>query len=65
MNFLNGGFLEGKKTYITTAIGILSAIGAYLTGDMTLPELIQTAFPLGGIFFLRKGINISNTKEQK
>lgn len=53
---LKGNFLPGKKTYITAAIGILTAIGAYSTGDLDLAGLLNTVFPLAGILFLRKGI---------
>ncbi len=53
---INGGFLKGKKTYITTIIGILTAIGAYLIGEINLVNLLQTVFPLAGIFFIRKGM---------
>ena len=31
-DFSRGGFFAGKKTYITAATGILTAIGAYLIG---------------------------------
>ncbi len=53
---INGGMLKGKKTYITTTIGILTAIGAYFVGEMNLVNLLQTVFPLAGILFMRKGI---------
>ena len=49
-----GGFLSGQRTYIISTVGILSAIGAYLTGDTTIFEALQTIFMLGGIYFLRK-----------
>ncbi len=53
---INGGMLKGKKTYITTTIGILTAVGAYLIGEMDLVNLLQTVFPLAGILFMRKGL---------
>ncbi|MBN2779943.1 MAG: hypothetical protein JXQ74_02635 [Alphaproteobacteria bacterium] len=53
---INGGLLKGKKTYITTTLGLLSALGAYLIGEMDLAGFLQTVFPLVGILFLRKGI---------
>ncbi|MHA1540813.1 MAG: hypothetical protein ACTSXL_03895 [Alphaproteobacteria bacterium] len=53
---INGGMLKGKKTYITTTIGILTAIGAYFVGEMNLVNLLQTVFPLAGILFMRKGM---------
>ena len=36
-DFSRGGFFAGKKTYITAATGILTAIGAYLIGEKTRP----------------------------
>ncbi len=33
--------LKGKKTYVVAALAILGAVGAYLTGDMTLAQAIQ------------------------
>jgi hypothetical protein len=48
--------LEGKKTYMTAAGGILAAVGAYFSGDMELGmmiNLIVTALLAG---FLRKGV---------
>lgn len=38
------GKLSGKKTYITAFIAILTAIGAYLTGDATAAEAMQLGF---------------------
>ena len=58
---LNGGFLIGKRTYIVSGIGILSALGAYLVGDTTIFGAMQTVFTLGGIYFLRK----SNENKRK
>ncbi len=56
MQLLTGGFLKGKKTYITSGLGILGAIGAYLSGDMGLTDMIQTVFPLASMIFMRSGI---------
>lgn len=46
----------GYKTYIVAVMAILTAVSMWLTGDMTLVEMLQTAFmaAIGG--FLRKGI---------
>ena len=52
--FIKGGFLAGKRTYIVSGIGILSAVGAYLVGDADIFGMLQTIFTLGGIYFLRK-----------
>lgn len=35
------GKLAGKKTYIASAIGILSAVAGYLTGDIVLADAVQ------------------------
>ena len=51
-----GGFLAGKKTYITAVTGIVGAVGAYLIGDMTLVEAFQVIWPLITVAFLRKGV---------
>ncbi len=53
MKIISGGFLAGKRTYIISGIGILSAVGAYLVGDQDIFEMMQTIFTLGGIYFLR------------
>lgn len=52
--FINGGFLRGRRTYIVSGVGILSAITAYLVGDTDIFIMLQSIFTLGGIYFLRK-----------
>ena len=56
------GILQGKKTYVTAAIGLLTAVGAYLTGDMELQDAIRTAWVAVMAIFLRNGIDIAATK---
>jgi len=51
---INGGYLSGRKTYVISAVGIVSAIGAYLIGDQDLFSMLQTVFTLGGIYFLKQ-----------
>ena len=51
---INGGYLSGRKTYVISAVGIVSAIGAYLIGDQDLFTMLQTVFTLGGIYFLKQ-----------
>lgn len=51
---IRGGYLAGYRTYIVSATGILSAVGAYLIGDTDLFITLQSVFTLAGIFFLRK-----------
>lgn len=59
---ISGGFLSGRRTYIISGIGILSAVGAYLVGDTDIFTMLQSVFTLGGIYFLRKS---SETKRNK
>ena len=58
--FFYGGYLSGSRTYIVSLIGILSAIGGYLSGDIDVFGMLQAIFPLAGIYFLRRGINESD-----
>lgn len=51
---IRGGYLSGYRTYIISATGILSAIGAYLVGDTDLFVALQSIFTLAGIYFLRR-----------
>jgi hypothetical protein len=48
--------LEGKKTYMTAAGGILAAVGAYLSGDMEIGTMVQIIITSLLATFLRKGI---------
>ena len=59
---ISGGYLKGKKTYIVSSIGIVSAIGAYLIGDEDIFTMLQTIFTLSGIYFLKQE---SSTKGKK
>ncbi len=51
-----GGWLAGKKTYITAVTGIVAALGAYLTGEMDLIQTFQAVWPLLTVAFLRMGV---------
>ncbi len=51
---IRGGYLSGYRTYIISATGIISAIGAYLVGDTDFFTMLQAIFTLAGIFFLRR-----------
>ena len=57
---IKGGYLSGYRTYIISATGILTAIGAYLVGDAVIFATLQAIFTLAGIYFLRK----SNEKQK-
>ncbi len=60
--FINGGYLKGKKTYIVSGIGIMSAVGAYLIGDEDIFTMLQTIFTLSGIYFLKQESSIKGKK---
>lgn len=51
---IRGGFLRDRRTHIMSAVGILSAVAAYLVGDSDVFAMLQAIFTLGGIYFLRK-----------
>ncbi len=38
------GALKGYKTYITAGIAVITALGAYATGDATLMQTLQLLF---------------------
>jgi hypothetical protein len=48
--------LPGKKTYITAAVAIVTAIGAYLTETATAAEAGQLIFTALIGAFVRNGI---------
>ena len=48
--------LKGYKTYITAALAIVAAIGAYLTGDATVAQTGQLVFSALLAAFIRDGI---------
>lgn len=35
------GFFKGKKTYVTAGVTVITAIAAYLVGDVGLADTIQ------------------------
>lgn len=47
---------KGKKTYITGAIAIITAIGAYLTGDLLMAEAAQAVLTAILGMTIRNGI---------
>lgn len=59
---IGGGYLSGYRTYIVSATGILSAIGAYLAGDTDLFVMLQSIFTLAGIYFLRRSNETKGNK---
>lgn len=61
-NIIKGGYLSGRRTYVVSTVGIISAIGAYLIGEEDIFTMLQTIFTLGGIYFLKQE---SSTKGKK
>jgi len=51
---IKGGYLSGRKTYVISGVGIMSAVGAYLIGEQDIFTMLQTVFTLGGIYFLKQ-----------
>lgn len=48
--------LDGYKTYIVIAGAILTALGAYLTGELTLMEFVNASLVSLGIGTVRHGM---------
>ena len=55
-NIIKGGWLAGKKTYITAITGALTAVGAYLYGGLDIGGLIEALFEASAIAGLRAGV---------
>ncbi len=51
---IKGGYLTGRKTYVISTVGIVSALGAYLIGEEDIFTTLQTIFTLAGIYFLKQ-----------
>jgi len=52
--FIRGGFFANRKTQIMTAVGIISAVCAYLVGDSDLFAMTQALIAIGGVYILHK-----------
>ena len=50
-------FLPGKKTYIIAAGAIAYAVGAWITGNMVMAEMIEYLFMGAGAVALRRAIS--------
>lgn len=48
--------LEGYKTYIVAIVAIVGAIGAYLTGEMSINDAAQIVVTSLIGMFIRKGV---------
>lgn len=51
------GALSGKKTYITALLGALTAIGAYLAGDLSGADTLQAVWGAVMAATIRNGIS--------
>ena len=54
--------LSGKRTYFTAAAAVITAFGAYFTGEVDLTVTIQAVFAALMIVFLRKGVTSEAAK---
>jgi hypothetical protein len=48
--------LAGYRTYIIAAVAVITAIGSFLAGDVTLADAIQNALLGAGLATLRAGV---------
>ena len=53
---LDGGWLAGRKTYLTAIMTIVTSVIAYLSGEMDLQGLIQAVSTAAIGAFLRAGV---------
>ncbi len=49
-------YLEGKRTHILAASGVIAAALAFLAGEMSLAEAIQAALVSASVSTLRIGV---------
>jgi len=50
------GVLKGYKTYVLAAIGLITAVAAWLIGDLATPDMIEAVFAALAAMTLRAGI---------
>lgn len=48
--------LKGYKTYIVATIAVITAVGGYLVGDLSLQDTIQAIVASGAIAAIRDAI---------
>lgn len=61
---LGQGILAGKKTYITAALGILTAVAGYVTGTIEIKELVEAIFIGITAMTMRAGITKSGPADK-
>ena len=54
--------LSGKKTYFTAAAAVLTAIGAYVAGEVDTQTTVSSIFAALMAIFLRSGISSAAQK---
>ena len=54
--------LSGKKTYIMGFVSIVTAVGTWLSGDLSLEATIQVVVTSGLAMFIRDGVNTAAAK---
>lgn len=54
--------LEGKKTYVTAVVAIITVVGGYLTKSISLPEALAGIFAALQTMNLRSAINTESKK---
>ncbi len=54
--------LQGKKTYSIVVAGILAAIAGYLSGELTVAQLVEAVLIALGFATLRHGVSTDGVK---
>ena len=62
-DFLRGGMLADRRTYVMSAVGLMSAVAAYLVGDSDMFAMLQAIITICGIYFLRKQNNTGGKQD--
>jgi hypothetical protein len=58
-------FLQGKKTYITAAIGLLGAVAAWADGQIDTVALLASVWAAAQAIFIRAGVSNEIQKAQE
>lgn len=53
---------SGYKTYITAVVAIVGAVGAWMTGEMALNDMIQIVVTAALGAFIRNGVSTTAAK---
>jgi hypothetical protein len=55
--FIRGGFLRGRRTYIIGGLMVLGSAAQWLIGDASLSQVLPNFFEGLGLMALRAGVN--------